>query len=304
MTNSPLNFSSEIEMAEFVRKSELDFEQKLIDLIRAVNKENLKFAGLTGPTCSGKTTLANKIIEYMERHDKQVCVISIDDFYYDRDILLEKTKIEGNEEIDFDSVKTIDVDSIEETIEAIEKDEVFSLPKYDFKTGKRSGYKTINSTEYDLFLFEGIQILYPEIYSLLKKHKYKTMFICVEEAIKVGEIVFEPNEVRFLRRVVRDYFFRGAQGEFSFHLWRGVRKNEDASIFPYVTNCDYRINSGMPFELGLLKPYLEDILGKVPADSKYYDESQKILEKIKPIEQIPKKYLLENSLYREFIPFD
>ena len=304
MTNSPLNFSSEMEMAEFVEKHELEFEEKVKNIIRVINKENLKFIGLTGPSCSGKTTLANKIIEYMERHNKRLCVISIDDFYFDRDVLLEKAKIEGDEEIDFDSVKTIDVDAIEETIEAIEQGLAVSLPHYDFISGKRSSYKTIDSSEYDAFLFEGIQILYPEIYSLLKKHNYKTMFICVEEGIRVGDIRFEPNEVRFLRRVVRDYFFRNAKGEFSFHLWKGVRKNEDESIFPYVENCDYRINSGMPFEIGLFKPYLEKILGEVSAESKYYDNAQQILAKIAPIEDVPKKHLLENSLYREFIPFD
>ena len=304
MTNSPLNFSSEMEMAEFVEKHELAFEEKVKNIIRVINKENLKFIGLTGPSCSGKTTLANKIIEYMERHNKRLCVISIDDFYFDRDVLLEKAKIEGNEEIDFDSVKTIDVDAIEETIEAIEQKLVVSLPHYDFISGKRSSSKTVDSSEYDAFLFEGIQILYPEIYSLFKKHDYKTMFICVEEGISVGDIRFEPNEVRFLRRVVRDYFFRNANGEFSFHLWKGVRKNEDISIFPYVENCDYRINSGMPFEIGLFKPYLEKILGEVSSESKYYDSAQQILAKIAPIENIPKKHLLENSLYREFIPFD
>lgn len=304
MKNSPLKFSSEAEIATFVGDIEHEFERRLVNLIRAINKENLKFVGLTGPTCSGKTTLANKIIEYMEAHDKQVCVISIDDFFYDRDILLEKTKIEGNEEIDFDSVKTIDLDAIEETVEAIENDEIFDLPRYDFVTGKRAEYRKIDPKEYDLFLFEGIQVVYPEVYSLLKQHKYKTIFICVEEGITVGDIVFEPNEIRFLRRVVRDYFFRNAQGEFSFHLWRGVRKNEDTSIFPHVENCDYRINSSMPFEIGLLKPYLETILGKVSKESKYYDESQEILKKIAPIQSISKEHLLQNSLYREFIPFD
>ena len=159
MMISPLKFSSEAEIAEFVSKIEHSFEERLVDLIRAVNKENLKFAGLTGPTCSGKTTLANKIIEYMEAHDKQVCVISIDDFFYDRDILLEKTKIEGNEEIDFDSVNTIDLDAIEKTIEAIERGEIFELPRYDFKTGKRAEYRKTDPKDYDLFLFEGIQVL-------------------------------------------------------------------------------------------------------------------------------------------------
>ena len=138
----------------------------------------------------------------------------------------------------------------------------------------------------------------------MKQHKYKTIFICVEESIKVGDVVFEPNEIRFLRRGVRDYFFRNAQGEFSFHLWHGVRKNEDASIFPHVMNCDYRINSAMPFEIGLLKPYLEDILSKVSPQSKYYAEAQEILKKIAPIQSISKEHLLQNSLYREFIPFD
>lgn len=304
MLTLPTEFRSEAEKAELVRANELEFEKTVKSIIRAVNKEELKFVGLTGPTCSGKTTLAKKIIDYMEGHGKRLCVVSIDDFFLDRDVLLERTRAEGGEEIDFDSVKTIDLDAFEETVEAIESGEICHIPIYDFTTGKSESSREIDPAEYDVFLFEGIQILYPEIYSRLSKHKYKTIYICVEEGIKAGGEIFEPNEVRFLRRVVRDYFFRNAKGEFSYHLWRGVRKNEDESIFPNVCNCDYRINSAMPFELGLFKPYLERILGEIPQTNRYYKNAREMLDKISGIEEIKKEYLMEDSLYREFIPFD
>ena len=304
MLTSPLEFATEKEKADFVREHELEFERTVKEIIRSVNKEDVKFLGLTGPTCSGKTTLAHMLIEYMERHGKRLFVVSIDDFFYDRDVLLEKTRVEGNEEIDFDSVNTIDLHAFEDVVEAIERGETCRIPKYDFTTGRCESYHTVKASEYDIFLFEGIQVLYPEIYSLLKRHKYKTLYICVEEGIRVGDVEFQPNEVRFLRRVVRDYFFRNAKADFSYHLWRGVRKNEDASIFPNVHNCDYRINSGMPFEIGLFKPYLEKILGEVPKSSRYRKDADKILDKISLLEKIDKEYLLENSLYREFIPFD
>lgn len=291
-------------MTKFVNSCELGFENEVKQLIRAINNEGLRFIGLTGPTCSGKTTLAKKIIDYMERHGKRLCVISIDDFYLDRDVLLEYAKIEGNDEIDFDSVKTIDLEAFEGAVEDIEAGKTVYLPQYSFKTGKRESYKEIDPDSYDVFLFEGIQILYPEIYGLLKRHRYKTMYICVREGISVGDIEFLPNEIRFLRRVVRDYYFRNAKGEFSYHLWESVRKNEDESIFPYAENCEYRIDSGMPFEIGLLKPHLQRVLGEIPSSSKYYGEAQKLLKKIEPVELVPKELLLEDSLYREFIPFE
>lgn len=304
MKKSPLIFQSFSDMSTFVNNCETAFESEVKQVIRAINKEGLRFVGLTGPTCSGKTTLAKKIIDYMERHGKRLCVISIDDFYFDRDVLLENARREGNDEIDFDSVKTIDIDAFEDVVEAIERGDSVSVPQYSFKTGRRESFKEIDPDSYDVFLFEGIQILYPEIYTLLKRHKYKTMYICVSEGISVGDTEFLPNEIRFMRRVVRDYYFRGAKGEFSYHLWESVRRNEDESIFPYVDNCEYRIDSCMPFEIGLLKPHLQRVLGEISETSKYYGEAQKILNKIDPIESVPRELLLEDSLYREFIPFE
>jgi len=113
--------------------------------------------------------------------------------------------------------------------------------------------------------------------------------------------VFEPNEIRFLRRIVRDYNFRGASPEFSMFLWESVRHNEEVSIFPYVNNCDMHINSTLPFEINILKPYLDDILAKVPPESEFIEETRRIIEKIKDIEPIPKEYLAKDSLYNEFI---
>ena len=104
-----------------------------------------------------------------------------------------------------------------------------------------------------------------------------------------------------MRRIVRDYNFRGASPEYTFFLWENVRKNEDKNIFPYIGSCDVKIDSTIPYEINVLSQFLRPLLKTVEKSSKYYGIAAKIQEKIEGIEDIPSIYIPNGSLYYEFI---
>ena len=301
---SQAEFNSSEEAKRVVKECENDFEARLSVLTEQVCSENdLKVITLSGPTCSGKTTASKKLIEAFAKRSKRINIISIDDFYYDKDVLHKLSEKKGMDTVDYDSVDTIDLDCLSKVVEEI-FDEIpggVHTPVFDFVEGKRVGYRTLESTDDDIFVFEGIQALYPEVHALFENHSFCDIFICVESGIDAGGTVFEPNEIRLMRRVVRDNNFRATSPEFTFNMWEGVRENEENNIFPYAHKCKYRVDSVFPCELSLLKPYLEKSLTSFNANDKNYAKAKNILSKISHIEAIPKEYLSDNSFYFEFI---
>lgn len=302
MMQSHMSFASEREAAEFVAKCEREFEERLSGAVeRVCEHRGVRLIGLSGPTCSGKTTAANKLIKHLASQGKKVHVISIDDFYYDRDVLIARANNDPNIEVDYDSEETIDLEELGRCISQVFTDEPTQVPKFDFLTGKRSGYVTIDADENDMFIFEGIQAIYPSVTELFRKYDYKSVYISVESGIQIEDRTFSTDEIRLMRRLVRDYNFRGAAPEFTLYLWESVRTNEELSIFPYAVDCDYFINSTMPFEINMLAPYLREILPKVPADNKFRGKAEAMLKKIEGIQAVSPKLLSADSLYNEFL---
>ena len=296
------SFASAEEARLFVQTHENDFEKRLDEISeRVASDHSIRLVALSGPSCSGKTTTANKFISELEARGRKVHVVSIDDFFYDKDRLAEISKESGNGKIDYDSIKTIDFEALVECVREIFSDGKTLVPRFDFKLGKRVGYVEYDPNDDDLFIFEGIQAIYPEITEVFKKYPSISVYICAQSAVRIGEKIFEPNEIRLLRRLVRDYNFRAASPEFTMYLWESVRSNEEENIFPHVGNCDVQIDSTLAFDVNILKPYLEDVLQKMPKDNEFIDEACRIIEKMKGIEMVSREYLSENSLYNEFI---
>lgn len=284
-------------MQAFVNECERDFEARLESAIAQISSDpELRAVALSGPTCSGKTTAANKLTDDFARHGKNVRVISIDDFFKDS---FEQKQM--GELPDFESIAAIDLDAFCECVDAIFNMKTARVPHFDFVSGRRTGYTEMEPTEKDVYLFEGIQAIYPEIRELLSRTHSKSVYICAESSLDVGGTVFDPNEIRLARRIVRDSNFRGASPEYTLFLWEGVRANEDKGIFPYSHLADVRIDSTMAYDMGALVQFLRPMLMTVGKDSKYYKEASRLLEKTEGIESIPSLMIPDGSLYYEFI---
>ena len=288
--------------SQWIKSCEESFAKQIYDITEdIVKKKNIRVIRLFGPSCSGKTTTAKHLISFFKKFGKRAHVISIDDFYYNRSYLIEMSIKKGLTDIDYDSPDTIDCEELGTFVEGIFSSDKVVCPIFDFKTGTRSGYKTIDINKDDIFIFEGIQAVYPQVVKMFEKHESVSIYILPQRDILAGGGCFESNEIRLMRRLVRDYNFRNTTPYITFVNWDGVRDNEEKHIFPYVGGVDYVVNSSMPYEIGVLKPYLVALLSDFNVDDPHYETAKTILDRVLKIEAIPSSLILDGYLYKEFV---
>ncbi|MBQ8738234.1 MAG: hypothetical protein IJZ04_01925 [Clostridia bacterium] len=294
-----ISFENEQQKRDFVMACELDFEKRLCDVSNRVKNTGVESLLLSGPTCSGKTTTANKIISDFEQVGRQVSVISLDNFFKPR---ADQRAIVDNDEIDYDSVNALDLDILTACVNQARQGRTVKMPIYDFITQTANKYETLKIDENGVIIFEGIQAVYPEITSLFKERDYIGVFINVDEDVMINGVFFSRDDIRLSRRLVRDYKFRGANAEFTLFLWDNVRKNEDQSIYPNKNAvCKVQLNSFLDYELFLLRGYIIDILNEVEENSKYYKKAMELRDKFLKLDTISYDYVPKNSLYTEFL---
>ena len=262
--------------------------------------KDFKLLGLSGPTCAGKTTAAKKLVYEFGQLGRRTHIVSIDDFYYDKAVM-EKISEESGEEVDFESIKSIDLELLRKCVAELFDKGFSNFPKFDFKTGKRCGFERLCPDKNDVIIFEGIQVIYPEVMELFSRYHFKTLFICASSEIFAGGEVFVPNEIRLLRRAVRDVKHRNSPVEYTLELWHTVRANEEKNIFPFMDRFDYKIDSSMAYELCILTPKLRALLPTIPDEGEAGEFKKTIIDKMSDIYCVSDEYIEPDSLYMEFI---
>ena len=285
---------------EFIECCDDSFDAALSLAAHRVFSGDEKIIGLTGPTCSGKTTTAKKLLAYLGDEKKRVATVSLDDFFKDN-FSREMLKDADVTKLDFDSPDTLDTCLLARFVDEIFTNGVSKKPIFDFVSGERSKWETVECDEDDILLFEGIQVLYPSVMSVIEAHRGSVLCVRPSSGIIVGEQTFEPNFIRLCRRLVRDSNFRGADPEFTLGLWASVRRNEDENIFPYMERCDVSIDTTLAYEMNILAPYLRKILSPISKESDYYAQVRDILSAIEGIEGIDSANISQGSLYKEFV---
>lgn len=287
---------------EFIEKCDREFDALLESAVKRLchDSEGIRVMGLTGPTCSGKTTTAKKLLHEFDEMGKRVVTVSLDDFFKDcfsrKDLANAKV-----EELDFDSPDTLDTELFARFVDEIFAKGRAEKPIFDFVKGERSRYEEIVCSEGDVVLFEGIQVLYPSVMSVIENHGGRIMCVRPESGIEIGGKRFEPDFIRLCRRLVRDANFRGASPDFTLSLWDSVRRNEEENIFPYMHRCTVGIDTTLTYELNVLAPYLRRILPSVEWGSKHHKQSLEILGLLEEVVGIESFVISDNSLYKEFV---
>lgn len=289
-------FMDDEQIRLFIENSERNYEDQVLKIANEVSVlDHIKFLTLAGPTCSGKTTTSYILEQEFEKRGSTVKIISIDDFYRNRN------DISDDETPDYESISAIDFPTFQACVDKILKGETAMLPIYDFKHGERKGFLPYTPSEHEIVIFEGIQAIYPEILNILPKDVSKSIYISVSNDVCAYGTFFEKREIRFFRRLIRDYLFRSATPERTLELWVGVVENEDKNIIPNEKNADYTINSFLPYELGVIKPYVLNAVSydfNNPHEKDLYD---RIRQKFENIEEIPSSFVPSDSVFREFI---
>ena len=286
---------------EIIKSQELQFRERVNSICgKVLNRQEIRFLTLSGPSCSGKTTTAKIISENLGRQGHKVSIISIDDFYRDRDDIIAECK-RKDVPIDMDSITSIDLKALERFITSIQQGKRALLPKFDFVAGKRHGYKMFWPNEKAIYLFEGIQAVYPEVTELIGKEGVLTMYISVEKEIDACNTKWNPRDVRLLRRLLRDSLTRGTSAERTLSFWGSVTKNELLNIEPYKDFCDEKIDSGMTYEIGVMKEPLTCLLSTVKEGEDHAVTARLLSEKLSGVDSIPSEYVPDDSVLREFI---
>lgn len=254
---------------------------------------------LAGPSSSGKTTTAELLSKELERNGRTSKVISLDDFYLNQD---KKLYFEDGTP-DFETIKSLDVDEIIKCLSDITETGEAFLPRFSFTKQRREEERVhLTLKEDELVVVEGLHALNPVITESLDGEKLSKLYVSVSSRVISGGSVFlSKRDIRFIRRMVRDYQFRNSKVDYTFFLWNGVRMGEDRYLFPFSSLADLKIDSFHSYEMCVLKTIAISLLAHIEKGSPYYDRAEELCEKLSQFVAIEKDRIPQNSLLREFV---
>ena len=285
---------------DIINISEALQEKKIANIAEDIaNRQGVKLVLLAGPSSSGKTTSCKRLSIQLAVNGLKPLQISLDDYFVDRD----RTPKDDNGEYDFESIYALNLDLLNEQFNALFRGEEVELPKYDFTSGKsvKSG-KKLKMEPNNVLVVEGIHALNPELTAHIPQEQIYRVYASALTTILLDNHNYIPTtDNRLLRRIIRDYKYRGVSAQETIHRWPSVRAGENKWIFPYQENADAMFNTAMLYELSVLKMQAEPLLQQVPENCEEHAEAYRLLKFLKYFKGIPYNNLPPTSLLREFL---
>ncbi len=285
---------------DIINISEALQEKKIANIAEDIaNRQGVKLVLLAGPSSSGKTTSCKRLSIQLAVNGLKPLQISLDDYFVDRD----RTPKDDNGEYDFESIYALNLDLLNEQFNALFRGEEVELPKYDFPSGKsvKSG-KKLKMEPNNVLVVEGIHALNPELTAHIPQEQIYRVYASALTTILLDNHNYIPTtDNRLLRRIIRDYKYRGVSAQETIHRWPSVRAGENKWIFPYQENADAMFNTAMLYELSVLKMQAEPLLQQVPENCEEHAEAYRLLKFLKYFKGIPYNNLPPTSLLREFL---
>ena len=285
---------------DIINISEALQEKKLAKIAEDIaQRKGVKLVLLAGPSSSGKTTSCKRLSIQLAVNGLKPLQISLDDYFVDRD----KTPKDENGEYDFESIYALNLDLLNDQFNALFRGEEVDLPKYDFPSGKsiKSG-KKLKLEPNNVLVVEGIHALNPELTAHIPEEQIYRVYASALTTILLDNHNYIPTtDNRLLRRIIRDYKYRGVSAKETIHRWPSVRAGENKWIFPFQENADAMLNTAMLYELSVLKMQAEPLLQQVPENCEEYAEAYRLLKFLKYFKGIPYNNLPPTSLLREFL---
>ena len=285
---------------DIINISEALQEKKLAKIAEEIaSREGVKLVLLAGPSSSGKTTSCKRLSIQLAVNGLKPLQISLDDYFVDRD----KTPKDENGDFDFESIYALNLDLLNEQFNALFRGEEVELPKYDFPSGKsvKSG-KKLKLEPNNVLVVEGIHALNPELTAHVPEEQIFRVYASALTTILLDNHNYIPTtDNRLLRRIIRDYKYRGVSAQETIRRWPSVRSGENKWIFPFQENADAMLNTAMLYELSVLKMQAEPLLQQVPENCEEFAEAYRLLKFLKYFKGIPYNNLPPTSLLREFL---
>lgn len=285
---------------DIINISEALQEKKIAKIAEEIaSRKGVKLVLLAGPSSSGKTTSCKRLSIQLAVNGLKPLQISLDDYFVDR----EKTPKDASGEYDYESIYALDLDLINEQFNALFRGEEVELPKYDFQSGKskKSGNK-LKMNDNNVLVVEGIHALNPELTAHIpQEHIFRVYASALTTILLDNHNYIPTTDNRLLRRIIRDYKYRGVSAQETIHRWPSVRAGENKWIFPFQENADAMLNTAMLYELAVIKTQAEPLLQQVPENCEEYAEAYRLLKFLKYFKGIPYNNLPPTSLLREFL---
>ena len=293
---------------ELIRVNEALHEKRFSQIADMIARRGARTVMLAGPSSSGKTTSANRLATQLRVHGKKPILLSLDDYYIDRD----KIAPGPDGKIDLEHINTIDTVLFGEHLKALLAGKEVEIPSFNFKTARREWVgHTLRLEENTVIIVEGLHALNPV---MLPDELDKSLVFRIYVSPLLPLNLDDHNRIatsylRLLRRIVRDYATRGATVQRTLSMWDSVRRGEERWIFPYQENADVIFNSSTLYELAVLKKYIYPLLKKIDASDAYYDDVRAIVKVLNYVieadvdDEIPptgilREFIGGNSFYR------
>jgi uridine kinase len=277
------------------------FQEKRIAAVadNIYNRGGVKMVLISGPSSSGKTTTCKRLSVQLAVHGYHPVQISVDDFFVERD----ETPKDKNGKFDFEALEAVDLPLFNRTLTDLIAGKRVELPTFDFTRGTKVwNGKSIQLDDKSIMVIEGIHCLNPKLTEQVPDDVKFKIFVSALTSISIDRQNPIPTaDNRLIRRIVRDYNYRGYSAVETLRRWRSVRNGEEKNIFPFQENADEMINTSLIFELGLLKTYAMSILDAVPESLPEYAEAVRLRKFLSYFKSIPEEKVPGTSILREFV---
>ncbi|MBQ2957356.1 MAG: nucleoside kinase [Clostridia bacterium] len=288
------------QLREFIRVNEALHEKSIAAIADQFAESGARLILIAGPSSSGKTTFSHRLSIALKVLGLRPMAISLDDYYIDR----EKIPYDENGEQDLERLDTLDVDLFNEHLVRILHGEKVETPIYDFHTGKRTGRTHTVQADIDQpIIIEGIHGLNDELTREVERSLKFKIYISALTTLNLDDHNrIRTTDARLLRRMVRDYQFRGTTPETTMSMWPSVRRGEEKYIFPFQEEADVMFNSSLAYEMAIMKKYIYPILINLPPDSPHYTMARRLVKFLNYFQSSDVEDEIPiNSILREFI---
>ena len=286
---------------ELIRQMEEQYRKRvneIADFVMSIG-DGRKIVMLAGPSGSGKTTTANMIVNRVKASGASAVRLSLDEFFKGEG----QAPILPNGAYDYESVDALNIPVMQECLVGLLSDGKCMMPKFNFSTKMPNPERTLFEVgENDVIIVEGIHALNTIVTECLPDDKMVKIYISVKQGIKEGSNeVISAHQIRFLRRLVRDYKFRSSGPDRTFQMWPQVERGERLYIEPYKRLATVTINSIHIYEVNAIADTAIKILGEIPRNSQYYSSAKSYIKKLQLFEKLDDSLIPEDSMIREFI---
>ena len=287
---------------EMIKLSEALHEKKVAQIADQIAHRESgvpRFVLISGPSSSGKTTFSKRLTIQLMVNGIRPVVISMDNYFVNR----EDTPRDENGNWDFEHLNTLDLPLFRQQVADLLEGKTVSLPFYNFETGMREFRGDTLKLEKDtVVILEGLHALNPELMPNIPREATFKIYVSSLTTVNLDNHNWIPtSDVRLIRRIVRDYRYRGYSALETIARLDSVQRGEDRWIAPFQEEADVMFNSALLFELAVLKRHAEPILDEVPKYCDEYTTAHRLKKYLSYFESIPEREIPPTSFLREFV---